>query len=252
MDLNYSNYIDEWQLISGKDIKINDNIFIKHPKMKELFDIGEDNYYKAIGLFIATPYDYMVELYDSGILYTEINEWELFLNLFNAKTYRDNYKLIIGNYDFDVYKREEYDDMILYCSKYDFIIDELIYKKISLYLKIINNIPLKNQINPSKDKKYAKLLITELVKDERYKRKRRQNLQQNKRNILLDYVNKMVWGANKSYDEIFDMTLYQFKQGIKILNSQKNYNEIKLAYFTGNCDTKKININNYDWLNKSL
>jgi len=71
-------------------------------------------------------------------------------------------------------------------------------------------------------------------------------------NILLDYVTKLVWGTNKSYDEILNMTLYQFKLGIKTVSKIKNYEEIKLAYYTGNCDTKQVHMNTYDWLHNKL
>jgi len=251
MDFNYNNFINEWKLINGKDIEINNNIIIKHPSIKDVLDMGEENYNKAIHIFVATPYDYMVELYDMGKLYPEVTNWELFVNLLSINVYENSYKKIIGNYDFIPYKKEN-GETVLYNKEKNFIIDELLYQKISIYLKIINDIPLKDQINPSKEKKFQKLLVTELVKDERYKRKRRKNIEQNKMNILLDYVTKLVWGTNKSYDEILNMTLYQFKLGIKTVSKIKNYEEIKLAYYTGNCDTKQVHMNTYDWLHNKL
>lgn len=251
MELDYKNLINEWQLISGKDIKINDNIIIKHLSVQEVLEFGEENYLKAISIFITTPYDYMVELYDAGKLYTEMTNWELFVDLLNANAYKKSYKKIIGDYDFIPLKKED-GEIILYCPEYNFYMDELIYQKISIYLKTINDISLKNPYNPSKENGFKTALIKALVEDERYKRKRRKNIQQNKKNILLDYVTKLVWKTGRSYSEILNMTLYQFRLGIKTLSNIKNYEEIKLAYFTGNCNSKEVNITSYDWLHKSL
>jgi len=143
MDFNYNNFINEWKLINGKDIEINNNIIIKHPSIKDVLDMGEENYNKAIHIFVATPYDYMVELYDMGKLYPEVTNWELFVNLLSINVYENSYKKIIGNYDFIPYKKEN-GETVLYNKEKNFIIDELLYQKISIYLKIINDIPLKD------------------------------------------------------------------------------------------------------------
>lgn len=253
MKKNYFGIINEYNLISGENIKINDYITIPHLTVKEALSLDENSlYYKSLNTFIATPYDYMVELYDDGKLYIDLTEWDLFVRLFSneilpdSKCYK-NYKNIIGDYSFDLCKNQQTGHLYFLCKEKDFIIDEAIYTRISAYLKFIHNKSFEDEFNPSRENRsLAKILIERLVQEQRKKRLRKKP----QKNVLLGYVNKIVWGAGRSYEEIFNMRLYQFNTGLTILNRKKTYEEIKLAYFTGNMDTKKTKMYHYDWLNK--
>lgn len=251
MEVNY-NLTNDWLLISGESIPINDFIKLKHYTVREILEMGEFDYYSNINMFVATPKDYMVELFDEGTLYTDVTNWDLFIRLFNSDIQgSQNYKKILGNYDFTFARKTENDQLMFWCKEHDFVFDELIYMKVSTYMKHIHDIPFVDDINPSRERNFAEPLIRELVKDEKYKRRRRNNMPntQNKGTILR-YVDKLVWGTGRSYNDVLNMTLYQFKMGIKTISNIKIYDEVKLGYFTGNLDSKKVRIENYDWLNK--
>ena len=68
--------------------KINDFITIRVPTIKDIIE-NEDDYYGNVALIVATPYDMMVQLDDMKIDFTQINEWDLFLLLFNELRTRD-------------------------------------------------------------------------------------------------------------------------------------------------------------------
>ena len=56
-------------MLGGNDWKIDDNLKIKNPKIKEMFDIGYEKYSLYVTLITSSPYDLMVELNDIGIDY---------------------------------------------------------------------------------------------------------------------------------------------------------------------------------------
>ncbi len=58
------------------------------PTVGEVLE-NEDNYYSMVSMLTAMPIDMMVQLDDIGIDFTTINEWELFLLLFNSLKEQD-------------------------------------------------------------------------------------------------------------------------------------------------------------------
>ena len=43
MKINYSNLIDEWKLLTDDDIRINDNIIVKHHTVKDVLETGKSS-----------------------------------------------------------------------------------------------------------------------------------------------------------------------------------------------------------------
>ena len=84
-------------LLYQKDYPINDYIRVMIPTVGEVLE-NEDNYYSMVSMLTAMPIDMMVQLDDIGIDFTTINEWELFLLLFNSLKEQDT-SLIFGEFD---------------------------------------------------------------------------------------------------------------------------------------------------------
>ena len=84
-------------LLYQKDYPINDYIRVMIPTVGEVLE-NEDNYYSMVSMLTAMPIDMMVQLDDIGIDFTTINEWELFLLLFNSLKEQDT-SLIFGDFD---------------------------------------------------------------------------------------------------------------------------------------------------------
>ena len=70
--------MDELQLFRGKDYIVNDKIAIHHPTINDICDYGEQNYYALVSRLTAVPSDYKVQLFDMGVDYESISEFDLF------------------------------------------------------------------------------------------------------------------------------------------------------------------------------
>lgn len=70
-------------LLYKQEYAINEHIRIQIPTVGEVLD-NEDDYYTMVTMLTAMPVDMMVQLDDIGVDFTAINEYELFLILFNA------------------------------------------------------------------------------------------------------------------------------------------------------------------------
>ena len=84
-------------LLYKQEYAINEHIRIQIPTVGEVLD-NEDDYYTMVTMLTAMPVDMMVQLDDIGVDFTAINEYELFLILFNALKDKDT-SLIFGELD---------------------------------------------------------------------------------------------------------------------------------------------------------
>ena len=84
-------------LLYATELPINDNIHIYVPTIEEIID-DEDGYYSALSLVVSSPIDFMVQLDDIGIDFSQINDYELFLITFAALQSLDTH-LLFGDLD---------------------------------------------------------------------------------------------------------------------------------------------------------
>ena len=79
-------------LLYKSEFEINDNIKIRIPTVGQILD-DEDAYYGLVSMLTAMPIDMMVQLDDVGIDFTSIDEYELFLLLFEIIKGQDHSSL---------------------------------------------------------------------------------------------------------------------------------------------------------------
>jgi len=229
--------ISKLDLLMGGYIEIN-GIFVKHPTLQEVCDYGEDNYYNAIGLFANKPYDLRLMLYESGKLYTDVDDYELFLGLFQSETYGDNWKWIIGDYNFQIDFNKDNNQFILHDYKRKIIIDKLVYYQISQLIRDINMMSNEKDYNPGDVKTQKFILEREFKKAKRKKNKKETS-------ILKRYISTIVWSkfSSYTYDNIWKLSMYQFFDALDKISTNDHRENMMLGLYTGNIDTTKNPIN---------
>lgn len=120
-------------LLKLSSVDILPGLTLRIPTVDEILE-DEQHYYHLVSSLTATPYQYMVQLDDYGIDFTQINDFELFMMLFPAVA-REDTGILFGNTDLsDLIRRNpENGAPSLYSSKNDLTIDELVYNRIKLY-----------------------------------------------------------------------------------------------------------------------
>ena len=63
----------------GNDISITKKIKLSQPTLQNILDFGESEYFQAIHSLCAVGADFKWQLWDNGIDYTTISDYELFL-----------------------------------------------------------------------------------------------------------------------------------------------------------------------------
>lgn len=241
--------MDDLSILYGEPLKIGE-LTIKHPKIKEILSVGEEFYLSAINIFVLRPSDLMVQLYDIGMDYTKVTPYELFILICgdtviikNDKTtiFNENSEVskkigwLTGIYDFCISSDEN--GICLYSNSSNIKIDKGVYTLIRKYLMQINFREEKDKYNPANDttKKF-------LIEQERKKQKR--DAKHHRKSAMSSEISSLVWASNKTFDDIGNLFVYQFYDGLSRINKIKNYDNLCLSFYTGNMkssDFKRLN-----------
>ena len=153
--------IDPLQLYFGDDYIINDKIKIKQAKIGDIVDFGEAKYFSVVHTLTAIPSDLKSKLWDMGLDWMEVEDFELFIML--APTLPiESTKLLFGDLDFTKlkpYRNKENGDIVLADLESGVKIDKLIYLRIVNYLRKVHNITPK--IERAANKTTKQILIDE-------------------------------------------------------------------------------------------
>ena len=213
-------YIDELKYsISGENYVINKYITIYNPYVYEVRDFGEELYFYVLHLFTRKPYDIAVELFDKGIDYQSISDWDLFYETV-TKIPIEYSCILFGKIDFTDFKPyiNNENNMKVLVNKHDtnFRIDEVIYRQIVTYLRYMHFISEKVEYDVGNNMA-KKFLIdrmrrkqNKLLKDYKSgKKKRQSNISNmikycvNNSNFKYDYSSVMMLKLNLLYESYY-------------------------------------------------
>ena len=72
---------DRLQMYMGYDYILNEHIIIHQPTIGEIINLGEQKYWSVVYTICAIPSDMKSQLWDQGIDYEEISDFQLFIML---------------------------------------------------------------------------------------------------------------------------------------------------------------------------
>lgn len=236
--------LDELLLFRGKDYVINDKISIHHPTLNEIADYGEQEYYGLVSRLTCVPSDYKVQLFDMGVDYEEISEFDMFALMCNGLEVDETY-ILFGDLNFAGLKLMQHNntgEMMLYNYEQDFVIDRCVYEIIVEYLRKIHG--FEKNIEMAGNKYTKQILIDEA-----------RNLQEQNKNkpyksMLIPLISALTNTADFKYSHstVWDLPIYVFMDSVKRIQKIKNYNYLMQGAYSGNVDTKKISKDELNWL----
>lgn len=145
---------DELKIYDGDDIYITKDIIITQPSLKQIKNFGEQKYFGAIHSLTSVGADMKWQLWDMGIDYTTIKDYDLFVKLISQLV--SSKKHIYENY---MEEPEKYADEI---SKYSE--EELEELKINPLQLVLKDIDLADFI-PCINKKNEQLILYNVERD---------------------------------------------------------------------------------------
>lgn len=243
---------DELKIYRGEDFNVSKHIIIHQATLGEICDYGEKDYYSMIYQFTATPQSMKVQLWDMGIDYTTITDWELFYSILYKLYSKEKTFIIFGELDFSKFKlmqRKDDNSVYLYQSiecndnSKDIIIDEFTYNIITDYLRQTHGI-FKDERIPGNES--TKMI---LIEDDREELKRNKNKEYHSQ--LKNFISAMIncEGFKYNHTEVWNMKIGAFMDSVKRIAKIKNADLLLQSGYSGfGINLKEISNKQLDWL----
>ena len=123
---------------------LNNGLSIKHPKVKEVIEFGEEQYNTLVSIFLVYPVDLIVELYDLGFPDFEVfSQYDIFLLYYrsNVDLYSEAIKFFLGDVKLVPAQNKETKEVVLFDAEKDFVFDLTSYMIMSNFIRTIHHIP---------------------------------------------------------------------------------------------------------------
>ena len=169
---------DELKIYRGKEVRINRNIVVTIPTIDQIEIFGEKQYFNAVHNLTSVGADLKWQLWDLGIDYTQIEDYDLFIKLisqlisskkilhddmvenpdkYDKKLDSDELEELLINpmqlivkdidfADFSPYVMQNNNQIILYNKKDDIVFDRLAYSKLVDIVRKIHGFKRNNQL----------------------------------------------------------------------------------------------------------
>ena len=250
------------QLYFGDPYQVSDKITIYQPTIGGILEydkqFGESEFWSMLNVFIGNTTSYRLLLWDMGIDWNEISDFQLFSLL--IKTLKvENTEILFGDLDlslFDAYMKqipnkdesndeeesEPKQEMILWNPELDIEITEDIYNNIALYIRTMFNIFPK--IEKAKGKTTKKWIIEEDGMNLANAKK------EDTTSTFLPLIESCCCHAGFKYkkNELREVGIYEFMRSVQRLQVYESTTALLKGMYSGFIDTKGIDKEEFDFM----
>ncbi len=235
---------DELRMYFGEDYRINDYITVHTPTVGEIVAFGEQNYYSVVSSLTAIPSDMKSALFDMGIDYEKISDFELFYILTRGFT-PDMTKLLLGSLDLSkmiLCKDTLTEKFFMTDQDTGEKLDELAYLKLVGYLRKLHG--FKPKIERAANKVTKKILI----RLDREKRKKNEGKRYESQLKPLISAMMRYPGFKYKSSELKECSIYEFMDTVQGAQIYVVSTSLLTGSYSGMIDTSKINKKEFDWM----
>lgn len=226
-------------LLYKNSYEVNDFIKITIPTVGEIID-REDEYYGLISMLTAMPIDMMVQLDEVGIDFTDINEYELFIIMFEGIKKQDT-SLVFGDLDLSKFELTVENGSVV-LKDGEKVIDRNTYIHISSALRLLHNIE-KDKRKPANTE--AKEFMLKRAK-EKMRRKRTRSESSQLEQLIIAMVNTEQYKYD--FEGTRELSIYQFNESVRQIIKKVDYDNKMFGVYTGNINAKELSRDDLNWL----
>ena len=253
---------DELKMYFGEPYWVTDKIQILQPTLGDIIEFGDTKFYSIVSTLCANTTSLRLQLWDMGIDWTKISDYELFIQLIRGFTPNDTF-LIFGNLNLSWFKPyvKQYSDndeksIVLVNVPRDkdgnelpvnfndaIVIDELVYLKIVDYLRCMFDIHPKEERNV-KGKVTKQWIIDEERMNIEAEKIRNKGKEPRKKSFLYPLISSMVNHPGFKYkkNELKEVGIVEFMDSVKRLQTYESVMALMSGMYSGMLDTKKLNL----------
>lgn len=230
-------------LLYKQEYAINEHIKIQIPTVGEVLD-NEDDYYTMVTMLTAMPVDMMVQLDDIGVDFTAINEYELFLILFNALKDKDT-SLIFGELDLKPFRsaiNPQNNTIVLRNKETGVVIDRGIQGQIASVLRKIHNLKRNNRKPANQE---AREYMLQRAREKMRRRSKRMNDSQLEE-LIVAMVNTEQF--HYGFEGTRELSIYQFNESVRQVIKKIDYDNRMHGVYAGTVNAKELSQDDLNWL----
>ena len=213
------------------------------PSVGEILE-NEEDYYETVSLLTAMPIDFMVQLDDIGVDFTTINEYDLFLMLFNGLREK-NTELVFGDLDLKKFEPAVWTDTgkaVLYDREDEIVIDRVVHTQIANILRKIHHMEKDKRTPGNAD---AKDYLLKRAR-EKAKRKKKRATESQLEQLIIAMVNTEQYKYD--YEGTKELSIYQFNESVRQIMQKVDYDHKMNGVYAGTVDPKKLSQGELNWL----
>ena len=232
--------VDELQLYFGEPYRITDTIIVRQPTLGEIIEFGEDAFYNTLYIFITNPTSYRVALWDKGIDWNKLTDYNLFMMLYPNINVNALQLFLPGFYLYKVTLSNQEETIILSNDHGDIITEE-IYSKISYYLRKMFN------YFPKVEKAKGKITKEWIIEGEKERLKNKPNhFVSNLLPLISACLNHPGFKYKKS--ELKEIGIVEFMDSVKRLQVYESTTALLVGRYSGMIDTSKLNNEDFNFM----
>ena len=217
-------------LLKLSSIDILPNLTVRIPTVGEILE-DEATYYSIVSSLTASPFQYMVQLDDMGMDFTDVTDYDLFKMLFLVYKKTD-LSILFG--DLDVAGFDISQEGFLYSPNSNIEINEQIYNDLADTIRKINLFE-KVKYKPGNESAKKYLLEKERKKQKRNAKKPREPYLEK---LVIALVNTSEFPYD--YDSCMDLSIYKFNQSFKQIQHKIAFDKTMIGVYAGTVDTSKL------------
>ena len=244
----------------GEPFEVGNGMTVLMPTVGDILrlDNSDITFYQTLYIWIANPTTYRLMLWDNGIDWNKISDYELFLMLYKTEN-PDVSKMMFGNVDFQqfglfhktVQEKNEDGEMVdvqkvtLYSPDQDIEISEQDYTLISQYLKAAFN------IYPKVEKAKGRITKESIIEEERMnliaKERKGEDIPTSS---LLPLISSCINhpGFKYNLNELREVNFVQFMDSVQRLQIYESTSALLKGAYSGFCDTSKIDKDEFNFM----
>lgn len=233
--------VDELALYFGDPYVVNDYITITIPKLGEVVKYGERQYYSMIQTVTAIPSEMKSQLWDMGLDWTQLTDFQLFMMLVPTLP-QEKTSILFGDLNFQTmrpFENKDNDTIFLGDPETGVKIDELAFGKMHSYLCSAHN--LTKKVEKAANEFTKKFMIDE------DRQKLKYNAKQPYKSFLKPLITSVKCRMGYTLDYVKNMGLVEFFDDLNRLQIIVNADALLQGSYSGMVDTSKIPKKHFDW-----
>lgn len=266
---------DELSIYRGKDIPITSKIIVTQPTLSQIEEFGERKYFNAVQLLTSVGADLKWQLWDAGIDYTQIDDYDLFVGFIcrSVSSRKKIYEELVTNEehadklesiskedlesllvnplelvlkdidlaDFELCYLNGTEQLILYNREQDITIDRFVYTRLVEVVRKIHGFKRNNQI-PANEK--TKMDLIDDARDDSMMASMKPY-----RSTLKSYISAFAikCGICANDDNIWNMNIGMFLDGIKRISKIRDADSLLQGAYSGFANLKGVDQTRFDW-----